>query len=345
MFKSVLILLLSVFILASCVKDKPIVVNNGNVTFSNAKKVIVVNEGGYTYNQAEVSIYDPETKQVVQEYYKQQNNNQLLGDVLQSINYFNSNYYCVVNNSSKIVVCNNKFQKVSQINGLSSPRYFLPITNSKAYVSDLMANQIHVIDLTQNTKTASISCPGWTEQMVLIYNKAFVCNVKRNFVYVINTIANQITDSVNVGVNAYGLVIDKNDKVWVLSAGDKQNNIPAKLTRINPVNLQIELAFGFGANQSPGNLCINKTKDTLYYLNAGIYQLPIQNTILPNSALINPGTKNFYGLGINPSTYQIYVADALDYIQKSNIYIYTTGGVEQNNFKASYISNGFYFEN
>lgn len=338
------IILLSFIFFTACIKDKPNVVEKGNITLSSAKKVYVINEGMFTNNQAEVSLYDPQTQQVIQEYYKTQNPNQILGDVLQSINFFNSNYYCVVNNSSKIIICNNEFKKIGQINGLTSPRYILPISNAKAYVSDFEANQIHVIDLTQNAKVGSIRTYTWTEQMVMIYNKAFVCSPVTNYMYVINTITNQITDSINVGIGSYGLVLDKNDKLWVLSGGKKQDNIQGRLTRIDPLSLQIENSFTFPQNQSPGNLCLNKTKDTLYYLNRGVCQFPIQNASLPNAPLINAGSKNFYGIGINPNTYQIYAADALTYDQKANIYIYSVTGVEQSTFKASYIPNGFYFE-
>jgi hypothetical protein len=151
------------------------------------------------------------------------------------------------------------------------------------------------------------------------------------------------TDSVEVGINAASVVLDKQDKVWVLSAGDQANAKVAKLSRINPVNHQIELSLNF-VSGSPGNLCLNKTKDTLYYLNGDVYRMAITETALPTQALISKGNKNFYGLGINPNDYSIYVADALDYSQKSNIYIYSSTGEQKFFFKAGIIANSFYFE-
>jgi hypothetical protein len=249
-----------------------------------------------------------------------------------------------VNNSDKILVCDNQFKKVAQIKGLGSPRYLLPITNQKAYVSDYQSNAISVVDLNLKVKTASIPCSGWTEKMVLVYNKAFVTNVTRQYIYVVNTVSDLIFDSVLVGIDAASIVMDKQDKIWVLSAGDKKQSILARLSRINPLTNQIEISFSFNNGDAPRNLCLNKTKDTLYFLNNDVYRMAISEINLPSSSFINKGNKNFYGLGVNPNDYNIYAADALDYSQKSNIYIFDSYGNEKSVFKAGINANGFYFE-
>lgn len=326
----------------SCVKDKPIAAAPHTVQLSGAKKVYVINEGGFGYGNASVSLYDPGNGAVIEDLYKLQNNSDL-GDVAQSLSMINSRFYVVVNNSNKIVVCDAEFRKTAQINGLGSPRYILPITNQKAYVSDYNSNAISVVDLNTNTKTSSIVINGWTEKMTLIYNKAFVTNLRKEFVYVINTLDDTKTDSVQVGINAASIVLDKQDKIWVLSAGDLANSKNAKLTKINPINNQIELSLSF-TNGAPGNLCVNRTKDTLYFLNNDVYRMAISETILPETAFIAKGNKNFYGLGVNPNDYTIYVADALDYSQKSNIYVYSSAGEQKTFFKAGIIANSFYFE-
>lgn len=336
-------LIICLLLFTSCVKDKPQNLIQPATQLTTAKKVYIINEGNYGSGNSSISLFDLGNNQVVEDFFKNQNNSSL-GDVAQSMNYFNSNFYIVVNNSGKVVVCNHQFKKTGQISGLTSPRYILPITNQKAYVSDLYANAISVVDLSTNTKVSTIPCSGWTEQMTLIYNKAFVTNLKTNYVYVINTLSNVITDSINVGKGAGSLGLDKNDKLWVLSAGDKTNSILGKLSRINTNTNQVELSFSFTSNDSPNNLCFNKTKDTLYFLNTNIYRMSIADVALPQNPIIAAGSKNFYGLGINPNDYTIYVSDALDYIQKSNVYVYDVNGNLKQNFKTGLISNGFYFE-
>ncbi|MFN8230502.1 MAG: hypothetical protein U0V03_06230 [Bacteroidia bacterium] len=328
----------------SCVKDKPTLVPQENITLTETKKVYVINEGGLNDNKSSVSLYDPGNNSVIENYYASQNNNQILGSIAQSLSFFQSNFYVVINNSNKIVVCNNQFKKTSQISGLTSPRYFLPVSNQKAYVSDLYANQIHIIDLNTNTKTGNITCNGWTEKMLMIYNKVFVTNNKRNYLYVINAINNTITDSVFVGKYASSMVIDRYDNIWVLASGEQSTSSQAMLTKIDALSLNSLKTFTFNLGQSPNNLCLNKTKDTLYYLNNGVYRLTILDNQLPQNALITSGTKIFYGLGVNPNNYNIYVADAVDYVQKSNVFIYNTNGELKHNFKAGINANGFYFE-
>lgn len=342
--KKILFIIVSSQILLSCVKDKPQDNIQPKVQLTNAKKVYVINEGVFPNGNAEVSLFDTGNDAVIEKFYSTQNSNAALGDVAQSMNYFNNRFYIVVNNSHKIIVCDQEFKKIGQISSLNSPRYIMPVTNQKAYVSDLYANAISVIDLNTNTKTVSIPCPGWTEEMAHIYNKVFVTNIKRNYIYVINTINDTKSDSIHVGINAGSVVIDKNDKVWVLSGGDNQNAILGKLSKIDPATNQIEASFTFGTNESPGTLRLNKTKDTLYYLKGGIYRMAVTDLNLPSTEFISKGTKNFYGLGVNPNDHNIYAADALDFNSRSNIYIYNANGIEKKNFKAGLNANGFYFE-
>ncbi|HOZ88409.1 MAG TPA: hypothetical protein PL029_11665 [Bacteroidia bacterium] len=341
--KKIAVIFIFNFLFYSCVKDKPSAITQEPLQLSRDKKVYVINEGGFGSSQASVSLYDPATGQAVEDFYKAQNN-ETLGDVAQSVSFAGNNFYLVVNNSNKIIVCDRQFKKTAEILNLSSPRYLLAVTNSKAYVSELGSAGISIIDLNSNVKTGTIKCAGWTEKMALIYNKVFVTNLRRNYVYVLNTLTDQLSDSIVVGLNAGNIVIDQNDKVWVMSDGDQQNNVPARLYRINPVSHAIELNLTFAAQDLPGNLCLNKTKDTLYYINNGVFRLPISAGALPQGPFIPANGRNFYGLGINPESGILYAADALDYVQRSNIYLFDLKGNQLSFFKAGIISNGFYFE-
>ena len=334
-----------VLLFGSCVKDKPQEPIKTAVSINADTKVLVVNEGNFGWGVGSISLYDPASGAVIEDYYKQQNNNATLGNVCQSITKYNNNYYVVMNNSNKIVVVNSSdFVKTATINGLNSPRYILPITYNKAYVSDLYANSIQIIDLNSNTVAGTIPCINGTEQMAVIYNKAFITCSNSNYCYVINTVTDAIIDSIHVGLGNSSICIDKNSKVWILSSGNSTQSISGKLNRINPLTLQIEQTLNFSNTDNPNKLCINKTRDTLYYLNNSVFQFPISLTNLPASALINQGNKLYYGLGVNPKDYSIYVSDAIDYVQKSKVEIYKPNGSFIANFNAGIISNGFMFE-
>jgi YVTN family beta-propeller protein len=335
---------LASLLLASCIKDKPNVTQGPEVQLSNNKKVYVVNEGNFMAGNSSVSLYDPGSSQVIEKFYQDQNNGSPLGDVAQSLLHHNSSYYIVVNNSSKIVVCDEQFKIKTVITGFNSPRYIFPVSNSKAYVSDLYSNSIQILNLNSGSITAGIPCAGWTERMVMVYNKVFVTNLKRDFLYVINAVNDSKSDSINVGPGAGNIIVDKNDKIWVLSAGSQTAGVAPSLKKIDPVTQQVETSFSFASTDSPGNLCFNRTRDTLYFLNGGVFRFPITHTVLPSSPVIPKGNRTYYGLGINPNDFTLYASDALDYIQRSNVYIFDMNGNEKSFFKTGINSNSFYFE-
>jgi YVTN family beta-propeller protein len=332
-------------LLSSCIKDKPQEPMKTAVNVNPETRVLVINEGGYNNNNAGISLYDPASGAVLDDYYKQQNNNATLGDVCQSITKYNNYYYLVINNSNKIVVVNaGNFIKTAVISGFNSPRYVLPVTYNKAYVSDIYSNSIQLVNLNSNTITGSIPCMEGTEEMTLIYNKAFVTNTNSDYCYVINTITDAITDSINVGKGGSSITIDKNAKVWLLASGSSSSGQNGKLVRIDPVTLQVEQSLSFNSGERPNSLRINKTRDTLYYLNNGINRFLISSGSLPATPMVTEGSKVYYGLGVNPKDYTVYVSDAIDYVQKSRIEVYSPNGSFKTSFTAGIIANGFMFE-
>ncbi len=334
------IALLALSGLTSCVKDEPSPLSNPNA-FGPAKKIYVVNEGNYGSNNAGITLFDTETASVSEDIYKDKNGVGL-GDVAQSMCKINGDYYIVVNNSNKVVVCDTTLKLKRTINGLTSPRHIIGVSSSKGYVSDLYANGLSIVDLATGTKTGSITLPGSTEQMVMYMNKVYVANSTKDKLYVINTSSNTVSDSIVVGINASSLVLDKNNKLWVLSSGT--SSVQGKLSSIDLTNNTVAWSQNFALNEKAGMLCINGTKDTLWYANKdGICRMPIVATTLPNAFITS--TSNIYGLGVHPSRFEVYVADAIDYISKSKIFAYKTStGALYGSFKAGFISNGFYFQ-
>ena len=331
----------SVLFFASCIKDKP-PVDNTKVDVTSAG-VYIINEGNFQFGNASVSYYNIADNAVQEDLFKPANNKSL-GDVAQSMCIYNDKIYIVVNNSGKIEVVDSKtFVSQGTVSGLTSPRYFIPVSTTKAYVSDLYANAISIIDLSNNTMSGSIPCTGWTEEMALSGGKVFVTNKKRDKVYVVNTNTDLISDSISVTYGSNSIQEDKNGKLWVLCNGNDNLKIAAALHRINSATLQVEQSSSFSSG-SPWRLKMNGAKDSLFYLNNGVYAMAIGSTNLPSQTVINEGNKQFYGLGIDPLSGIIYVADAMDYVQKSTVYRYKPDGTLLSSFKPGIISSDFYFK-
>lgn len=335
-------LVLIFFVGVSCKDDKPESKKNPDIIIGE-RAVYITNEGNFQFGNAAISFYAPQSDEVVNKYFENVNN-RALGDVCQSIFFFNGKAYIILNNSAVIEVVNAyTFVSEATITGFTSPRYFLPVSHSKAYVSDLYANSIAVVDLSSHTINNHINCQGWTEEMLYIYGKAYVTNQSSDYVYVIDAALDKVIDSIDLGIASNSIVEDYKSRIWVLG-NDLNNQKAPRLFCINPVTNEIEENLSFeNKAQNPWRLKINATRDTLYFLNDGVFRMPVTNNSLPDNAFIQSEGKNFYGLGICPFTSDIYVSDAVDYVQQGIVFRYNSNGELLTSFHAGIIPGDFWF--
>ena len=329
--------------LVSCIKDKPPVVNTVVLPGEGKSEgVLIVNEGAFNFGNAGISYYRFSDGAVSEDLFKPANNRKL-GDVCQSLCRFNNQLFLVVNNSEKVeVVDPGTFVSKAQIKGLLSPRYFLGVGINKAYVSDFKSNQIAVVDLNSFTKTKAIQCPGWTEEMTLAFGKAYVTNLRSSYLYVIQTATDQITDSILVGYGNSSIVQDKFGKLWVSTGGNADTGEKPALVVVNPNTDQVEKRLEF-LSGSPSQLCFNATSDTLFYLNTDVWKMSVGTNELPQTPVIRADGRNVYGFGVDPGSGDIYLADALDYVQRGTVYRHSGQGTLITSFKVGYIPSRFYF--
>ncbi len=310
----------------------------------SAGGVYIVNEGNFMWGNGSVSFYQPNEQEVTSSVF-QGVNGVPLGDVPQSMVKFNANYYIMVNSSGKIeVVDTASFSSVATITGLNSPRYFLGISPGKAYVTDLYSNGVSIINLTTHQLQGQIPVNGWTEALLMASNKVFVANKGADYVVVIDPNLDVVTDTIVLSKTPNSMVVDGNDKLWVLCDGGVSEEQPV-LYRINPNSLVIEQSFTFAnINASPGNLQINAEGTTLYFLNQDVFKMNTLANALPGSPFILAGGRLLYGLGIDPKTEEVYVADAVDYVQQGVVWRYGVNAAYVDSFKAGIIPGFFYFD-
>ena len=306
-------------------------------------QVFILNEGNFLSGNASLDRYDPDTEQLESGVFAAVNQ-QPLGDVLQSVARLEDRVYLVVNNSNRLEVMQaDSLRSLGSISGLGSPRYCLPVSAEKAYLSDLFAGAIAIVDLNQQVVMGQISLPGWTEQMVLLGEFVFVANVERPFVYVINSRTDQLVDSIAVGLGCSQLQRSAGGNIWVGCGESLLDSVPGRLFEIDPNSRQVQQIFEFPAGEKPGAMALNPAKDTLYYLNQGVYALPIASTFLPGEVLIPDNGSLFYGLGVDPERGDIYVADAVDYVQRGWVLRHHRDGRLLDEFQAGIIPGGFGF--
>lgn len=289
--------------------------------------ILVVNEGTFNYGTASISHISPTNNEVTNNIF-QRVNERPLGDVAQSLTQLGDKTFIIVNNSQKIeVVTTATFESVTTIEGFSSPRYLLPITNNKGYVTNFQSNSIDIVDLVSYEIIDSIIVPCqnsfcWTEHMLLFGEKVFVANMKEGTILVIDTATDEVINELPLRIDMCEFVLDANEKMWVLASdGVCPNCAIPTLYQIDPITETVLQSFPFiNRTATPCRLTISADKKTLYYLQNHIYSFPINATELSSTSMIMANNQLFYGLGVHPTTNDVYVTDAIDYLQKGLIF-------------------------
>ena len=327
------------------------------------KGVFITNEGNFTYGGASLSFYQPDDKHIENDLF-QRANAMRLGDVAQSMTIRNGIGWVVVNNSHVVFAIDvETLREVGRITDLPSPRYICFVSDEKAYISQIDSDRIVVVNPKKFEITGEIVCPmttpyrtGSTEQMVVVGDYLYVaCWSYQKRILKIDTRTDEVVDFVDVGIQPKSIVVDKNDKLWVVSDGGYEGNAlgyeSTKLYRINPENLAVEKQFELGQNsvgdasRSASRLKINDKGDRLYWIDSGVWRMAIDAEELPSEPFIKPvvgvGRCLYYALGVAPDTEEVYVGDALDYQQRSIIYRYSAEGELLDNFTAGVIAGDF----
>ncbi|RLD33313.1 MAG: hypothetical protein DRI72_05280 [Bacteroidetes bacterium] len=338
---AVFLLTAAILFFSSCQKDPEPAPPVGE--FENA--VFVVNEGNFTAGNASLTYYNYNTGEVSQQVFYRINGAPL-GDVANSITFDENSIYVVVNNSHvvyKIDAVTGKYQ--AKTTGLTSPRHLLKIDNQRALISDLYEKNLTLIN-TENMEIISRVPLGRTSENLLNYgNKVFVTNWSafqqdklNNMVVVIDTNNIQMVDSIQVGIEPNSMVLDKDNYLWVLCSGGFLNEELPSLWKIDPDNKNVLLHMEFpDINSSPNSLDINKTGDTLYYLNKNIYRMAVSTDQLPDNYFIRAGgNDSFYTLGVSPESH-IYVTDANDYTRNGVVNRYNPNGVLVQKFETGIV--------
>ena len=316
----VLLLIFGAFGLSSCIKEPN---SNGDLLEFSNKRVAVLCEGNYMWNNARLDVYNVDSNKYYQNVFESVNK-MPLGDVLQS-GCADSNYiWLSVNNSGKIVALNRKTLKQQKYRGgLKSPRYILPV-NQYLFVSDLKANAVLMLDSStlqtvQEFKvmdgTSGSNRYGWTEQMV-VWNKEVVVSCYDGSLMFINPIT-KFNSMIKADTGCQNLVVDKNNLLWVLSSVNGRASIVCYGSNKKEVK-----RFAFPAGDGINRMCLTKQGNELLYIHQNkVMKLGVTANDISEASLVYGGLQTCYGLGVDPRTGWLYIADARDYVSDGKVYI------------------------
>lgn len=324
-----------------------------NEDFSHTGEgLFIICEGNFQYGNASLSYYDPLTETIENEVFYRANSYKL-GDVAQSMTIHNGKGWIVVNNSHVIfAIDTDTFRELGRIENLPSPRYIHFVSDDKAYVTQLWDNRIMIVNPLTYKITGQITVPdmlmesGSTEQMVQIGPYVYCnCWSYQNRILKIDTRSDEIVAQLEVGIQPTSLVADCENRLWTLTDGGIEGSplgreAPA-LFCIDPESFTVIRRFGFLNSDSPSELTIDSSGSELYWINNDIWRMNVNDSRLPAKPFIESRATKYYGLTLDPSDSEVYVADAIDYQQQGIIYRYSADGKLIDTFYAGVTPGAF----
>ncbi|MFK7900085.1 MAG: DUF5074 domain-containing protein [Cyclobacteriaceae bacterium] len=363
-FRFLGITLIAVLVMLSCKKDdevQPQEQDFGYPDLALSTNLLITNEGNFLNSNASVDFLTFSNNKLInaqKSVFKDVNNVDGIGDVLQSALVNDSLIFLIVNNSNKVRIVNkNTFKEVKELNA-NQPRYMVKVSESKAYLSEWgpftgYVDDVKIIDLETLTITGNIDLGvNRPEYFELVNGKVYVTcgggfggNEK---VVVIDPNTDMVTKMIDVFPNSIGTTVDANNDLWVMSIGSGSGGslVKVDLSTDLPVDTINTGNLGSFNNKL---LNTNSAKDILYFLTPnGLYALDVNdlasNQFIASSAAFIPGS--FRGFGIAKSDNDVIFVGKNNFasnIKQNGIEVYSQNQSLLYSFQSGIGPNGFYF--
>ena len=294
--------------------------------FPSGQGYFILNEGNYLAGNGSVSFYSSETNEIHNDLFTAQNG-RALGDIPSFLAVDGDRGFIIVNNSGTIeVVSMITMESLATVTGLNSPRQMV-IRGRKGYVSSLSSNEVTVIDLDMMEISGYFNIGCTSEAMTISGDKLFTAFWSGgNRIVVTDLATEEVITTITVGLEPESMVLDSNNRLWVLCTGGWNGEEIPRLVRINTVTYEKEAEMFFRTvADNPSSLTANAAGDTLYFLDEGVRRMPVTASGLPSEAYIPAGARLFYKLAAGPGG-QIAVTDAIDYQQTGDFLVYNSKG-------------------
>lgn len=341
--------------LSSCSDDEDF--NIPSIDEHNPYGVFVVCEGNYGSSNSSLT-WMSETENVYLNEVFRKANDVPLGSQAQSMTIHNNEGWVVVSDSHIIFKIDlGDYTEKGRITGLTKPRYIHFVSDTKAYVTLMNSSRIAIVNPATYSITGYIDLPdmyGSGDAAMMVQDGKYVyvnCWSYQNKIVRIDTTTDTADASLVVGVQPKEMVMDKDKNIWTVCDGGGWDQNPAgyetpTLVKVDIRSFTVAKRFNLTLGANVGSLAINAAGDRLYWTNNDIYAMDITSTQLPEEPLIEAFPDNayrFYGLGVNPKTGTIYVADAKDFTQNGQVFIYSTDGVALKSFDTGIAPRFFCF--
>ncbi len=347
---SILVAMAALFAVSCSDDDDEVIMEEVKGDYQNG--ILISNEGPFNNGTGTVTYISNDSLLVKETIFKAENNEDL-GNIVQSIAFDEDMAYIVVNNSHKIHVVNRYTFKSEAIieDGLLNPRYFT-VANGKGYVTnwgdtaDETDDYVAIIDLESNVVSKSIPTELGPEAITSNEDFVYVAHQgafgQNNKVSIIDVSTDVVSTTLTVGDFPNSMQWDNAGNLWVLSSGapaytGEETN--GTLAKINTSDNTLAQILDFETTEHPGDLSVEN--NTLYFgMSNAVYSFDSGSEALPTEAHITD--VSFYSMTVNDG--KLYGTDAKDYASKGDLYIYDLSTKELiSTIAVGIIPGGIYF--
>jgi hypothetical protein len=331
----------SALLLASCSNDDSTEKDSPLGAYDNG--VIILNEGNFGTPNASVSFISNDLTVFMQDVFGTENSAKVLGDVAQSLSFYEDKAFIVMNSSNTVEVVNRyTFKSLASITeNLKNPRYSVAL-NGKLYVTNSGTKAVTVYDAKTFAYIQTIAIGKTSEKIITANGKLYVTNGawgSGSTVTVINPQSNNAMSVITVenGVNS---IEEKNGSVYVLCG----NSTKSKLFKINTTS---DTATSIESTTLTKALNMDIDGDKIYYTKGtGVYAMALNATTFSETPLFSVADNSWSTLyGFNVINGKVYTADANGFTAAGIVKISTTTGTELKTVSAGMGPNSFYSNN
>ncbi len=295
------------------------------------KGVLVLNEGNFQRGNASLSLFNPDSGTVRNDYFKALTGKDL-GDTGNSLTVHNGMLYLVVNGSNKIEVLNlntGALAKTITSPLVASPRHIVLGNDGWGYITNLYSNSVSLYDMVSNLVVRNIGVGKNPEGMLLHGNRLFVANSgfgADNTVSVIALPSDSIRAVIPVGDYPVHIARLGAATAVVLCTGayndfnDPNDDTPGKLFFLDLERMSVTDSVTLGGH--PQRIALDDAGYLYTVQSAGIQRVNLATKAVTDAFI--PGT--FYSLAFDARRRVLYATDPLDFVQPGKLLVYDLSG-------------------
>ncbi|MFN0033900.1 MAG: YncE family protein [Saprospiraceae bacterium] len=329
--------LAAAWLFSACGENKDCCVPIPQADYSQG--IFVVNEGPFG-GTGTISWHNPDTGETQDSLFEKANNGAVLGQFVQSLTFHNGKGYIVVNGANRVVVVDAQtFQFLDTIGGLALPRYFLPLDNNTAYISqwglDGLTGTVAKVDLSSNEVLKTIATGHGPEKMVRANDRVYVANsggYGKDSTLTEILLSSDLPQTLPTpsGINPSSLVLNNHSspaKLFYLCKGYFLD--PAQKGLLDYLSNS-----GIGAEAPPysDDLVLDGDSGEMYFIGGNNVYKVTQSGQTPSLSVLF--SQAAYGLGFDAEQNLLYCADAKDFSSAGEVVIYRTDGSKIGSFRA-----------